>query len=457
MSHLFDDILHEASKSSVLDTGDLNAASLLILRSAIKGLKIKRASIWLLSPERQSLACRLLIDLGDSQCSDIAVLKREEYPHYFAALDRERAIVAHNTATDPVTSELIATYLNPLRISSMLNAPIRHLGVMIGLICCEHQGEIREWLTTEITFVSALANLYGRAISAEQRNNYEQQLHQINEQLEVKVKERTEWLENALRSLTHTQAKLIESEKLASIGRMVSGLAHEINTPLGIAVTSASHCESELKRMQELYIRRELYEEDFQKFLTVLSEGINLVSGNLLRAANLVQNFKLTGAIQTAPEEEVFELRNCINIIIKSLQPLLKQHTLTCHFSSEEPIHLNSYPGAVAQIITNLVTNSIHHGFSDLQKGEINIFIAAQDELVKLSYSDNGSGIAEKIEDKIFEPFFTTARKTGGSGLGLSIVYNLVTQQLKGKINIESQPEAGVTFTITFPKSVKKQ
>lgn len=457
MAQFFYDILHQVSKSSVIDNGDLNAANSLILRSVVKGLHIKRAGIWLHSADKQTMVCQLLIDEENPQLSHTPRLERKDYPIYFAALDEDRAIVAHDAHTDAHTREFSEHYLTPLGISSMLDAPIRHRGEMTGIICCEHQGPARQWTEEEVAFVSALADLYGRAISAEQRNNYAKQLHQINEQLEVKVKERTQWLESALRNLTHTQAKLIESEKLASVGRMVSGLAHEINTPLGIAVTSASHCETELKRVQKLYSQRELAEDDFKQFLLALAEGINLVSHNLNRAANLVQNFKLTGAIQTSSEEEEFELNNCLDIIIKSLQPLLKQHTLSCHFANKEPIRLNSYPGAIAQIITNLVTNSLHHGFAAIEKGAINIHIAAHHGQVHLSYSDNGCGIATDIQDKIFEPFFTTARKTGGSGLGLSIVYNLVTQKLQGKINIESQLGVGATFIITFPLSVSEK
>src|SRR5690606_39216857 len=197
-------------------------------------------------------------------------------------------------------------YLIPLGITALLDAPIHHRGEMTGIVSCEHQGSPRIWTDNDVAFVSALADLYGRALSAEQRNNYERQLQLSNEQLEQKVKERTQWLEDALRNLTHTQAKLIESEKLASVGRMVSGLAHEINTPLGIAVTSASHCETELKHLERLFNQRELAEDDFKQFLLAFTEGMHLVSHNLNRAAHLVQNFRLTGAIQTSAEEEEF-------------------------------------------------------------------------------------------------------------------------------------------------------
>jgi two-component system NtrC family sensor kinase len=138
-------------------------------------------------------------------------------------------------------------------------------------------------------------------------------------------------------------------------------------------------------------------------------------------------------------------------LIIKSLQPLLKNHQLKCHFASELPIRMNSYPGAIAQVLTNLVTNSINHGFSQMASGEITLHIATHNDLVHLSYSDNGSGIAPDIQDKIFEPFFTTARKTGGSGLGLAIVHNLITQKLKGQISLQPSLGAGASFVITLP------
>lgn len=452
MRHLFSDILPDISKSPVIDDGDLEAANLLILDAAITGLKINRAGIWMFDTDRQRIDCQMLIDHRGQPSAQPQTLERKDYPRYFEALDTERAIIANDVQADKFTADFFTEYSQPLGITSLIEAPIHHRGEMLGILSCEHRGEPREWQPAEIAFTCTLADMYGRVISAEQRNNYEKQLHLINESLEAKVAERTAWLENALRNLTHTQAKLIESEKLASVGRMMAGLAHEINTPLGIAVTASSHCDSELKQLHKLYDRNELVENDFKKFLTTINEGMTLLSHNLTRAVNLVQNFKLTGSIQTSSEEEEFELHNCIDIIIQSLQPLLKQHTLRCQFSNDEPITMNSYPGALAQIVTNLVTNSIHHGFAEKDKGEIHIHVAVHNDQIHLSYSDNGCGIPKDIQGKIFEPFFTTARKTGGSGLGLSIVYNLITQKLKGTISIESQANAGAAFLIKFPQ-----
>lgn len=244
---------------------------------------------------------------------------------------------------------------------------------------------------------------------------------------------------------------MIESEKLASLGRLVSGLAHEINTPLGIAVTSSSHCASELKRVQKLYKDEALNEEDFAQFLAGLEDGLELINTNLTRAAMLVQNFKLSGSIHTANEEEQFELRSCIDLTLKSLQPLLKKNHINCVLLPGADITLNSYPGAIAQIVTNLITNSIHHAFNHTPDKQIRIELNQTSEQITIHYRDNGCGIADDIRPKIFEPFFTTARRTGGSGLGLSIVYNLVTQKLGGDIVIDADQSQGAGFSIGIP------
>lgn len=446
------DILHEVSKSSMVDDGDLQAAGLLILTAAIHGLMISRAGIWVITEDRQHVQCRMLIDGDDCQIGGELILARADYPKYFACLDTEHAIVANDALNDPSTAEFSDNYLIPFGITSMLDAPIRHHGMMLGIICCEHQGEKREWTNEEIAFASALADTYGRAISAAQRNDYERQLQEANERLEHNVEERTQVLQTALRNLTRTQSKLIESEKLASLGRLVSGLAHEINTPLGIAVTSASHGENEIKRMAKLYQESELSETEFAQILESLHLSFELINNNLHRAATLVQNFKLSGTIHAANEDEDFELRSCIELTLKNLHPLLKNNNVDCEILPGPEIQLHSNPGAIAQIITNLVTNSIHHAFAKTEDKQILINTQDTGQQIHIHYRDSGCGITTDIRDKIFEPFFTTARKTGGSGLGLAIAYNLATQKLKGEILIDDDQSQGANFHLYLPR-----
>lgn len=444
------DILLDVSKSATIDAGDLDSTGQLILTSVIHGLQISRAGIWLLDEEKKSILGKMLIDGSNNISNSELQLFRHDFPRYFASLDTERAIAANNARTDLSTSEFCDSYLIPFGITSMLDAPIRHRGKMLGIICCEHQGEARQWSNEEIAFVSALADTYGRSISAAQRNDYEQQLKESNEKLEIKVNERTHILQDALRNLQHAQTKLIENEKMASIGRLVSGLAHEINTPLGIAVTSASHCSSELNRVQTRYQSQDLDEVQFAQFLQELNNGLGLINVNLQRAATLVQNFKLSGSIYSSNEEERFCLSECIQLTLKSLKPLLEKHKIECTLDADDSINLFSDHSAIAQIITNLITNSIHHAFSNTDIKKISIKTTRTDTHALLHYHDNGCGISDAVRQKIFEPFFTTARSTGGSGLGMSIVYNLITQKLKGDIQIAS-PHQGAYFIINIP------
>lgn len=451
--NLYDTLL-DVSKSSMIDAGDMQTAGLLILTAAIHGLGIQRAGIWLLTEDKQAICGKMLIDGDDCKLDTDLCLARRDFPDYFASLDSERAVVANDALTDPSTCEFRDAYLIPHGISSMLDAPIRHHGIMLGIICCEHQGEARIWTNEEIAFVSALADTYGRAVSAAQRNEYERKLQEINNQLEQKIQERTEGLQRALENLHTAQAKLVESEKLASLGRLVSSLAHEINTPLGIAVTSSSHCASELKRVQQLYRDEQLNEEEFAQFLQGMDDGLQLINHNLTRAAGLVRDFKLSGAIHIADDQEVFDLRACIELSLKGLQPLLRKHHISCELLPGAAQAFNGYPGAIAQIITNLITNSIHHAFAATEQKQIQIALEPQEGHIHLIYRDNGCGVPTDIRDKIFEPFFTTARRTGGSGLGLSIVYNLVTQKLGGEIALAEDQAAGAGFVIRLPHQI---
>ena len=169
-------ILLRVSQSPDIDKGELDVASRLIINSVCEGLEITRAGIWLYDENQTLVQCTLLIDRGNDLDHESLVLTRRDFPHYFEALDSGRTIAAHDALTDVATFEFSEVYLSPLGISSMLDVPIRHRGKMIGIICCEHQGKAREWLADEMVFAASLADLYGRAVSAKERADYEVQL-----------------------------------------------------------------------------------------------------------------------------------------------------------------------------------------------------------------------------------------------------------------------------------------
>jgi len=251
--------------------------------------------------------------------------------------------------------------------------------------------------------------------------------------------------------LHEARQSLIESERLASLGSMVAGIAHEINTPIGICVTAGSTVSSAVAGLGKALESGTLKKSEFDAALGRIAEGMRLVESNLERAAKLISSFKSIAVDQTSEEERTFNLRDYLQDIMDSLSPQLRREGVTVSISGPEDIVLRSYPGAIAQILTNLVMNSILHGFAQRDSGRISVGIARSDAMLELTYADDGEGMPEETVKRIFDPFFTTKRGQGGSGLGMHILFNLVTQILKGTVRCDSAPGEGVEIVIRFP------
>lgn len=251
--------------------------------------------------------------------------------------------------------------------------------------------------------------------------------------------------------LHETQAHLIQQEKLASLGSLVAGIAHEINTPVGTGVTAASYLEQETKAMGKLFNNGSLKKSELNNYLTAATDAVGIILLNLRRASELISSFKKVAVDRTSEAQQYFNLKNYIGAVILSLRPQLKKANHNIIVNCDEYIDLNSYPGDFSHIITNLIINSLVHAYPPGIQGTITIDVRHQNQELTLIYSDNGIGILPIHQPKIFEPFFTTRRGQGGTGLGLNIIYNIVTQKLKGSIACHSKPGKGTTFTITIP------
>lgn len=280
------------------------------------------------------------------------------------------------------------------------------------------------------------------------------QLRDLNRDLEEKVGERTKELKNSIRRLENAQNQLIQSEKMAALGDLVAGVAHEINTPVGISVTSISYLEEKLKEIDRKVAAGELRKSDFDKFLGVAREATKSSMLNLHRAAELIGNFKQVAADQASGQKRTIYLGKYIDEILLSLRSKYKRTKHQIHVNCPEDLQLNTYPGAFMQIFSNLIINSLLHGFEGIEMGNIDIGVEVTDENVVVRYTDDGKGMSETNLGKVFEPFFTTKRGDGGTGLGMSIVYNLVTSRLGGTISCSSEEGQGTAFTIHLPLDI---
>jgi len=285
----------------------------------------------------------------------------------------------------------------------------------------------------------------------DQLQKYADSLESSNVELKRYQTTLEEMVEMRTSKLKSAQKQLIESEKMASLGELVAGVAHEINTPVGVGVTAASFLQDETNSINKKYLESKMTKEDFDGFLACSLQTTAMILSNLQRATELVQSFKQVAVDQTAEDRRRFQVIPYIEEVLVTLHPRLKKTLHTIEVNGDNIIEVDSYPGAFSQIITNLVMNSVIHAFTDGEAGKITIDLKCDDKQMILTYTDNGCGVESKNLDKIFAPFFTTKRGYGGTGLGMHIVYNLITQKLKGVIECHSELGEGVTFTLTIP------
>jgi signal transduction histidine kinase len=269
--------------------------------------------------------------------------------------------------------------------------------------------------------------------------------------LEEKVADRTRELSDALANMSAMQHQVVESEKLAALGGLVAGMAHEINTPVGIAVTAASHLVQRTTELRGTWQAGSMKRSTLDRYIEDVKDSGRLILTNLERSNELVQSFKQVAVDQSSEARRSFRVRDYLEDILRSLRPKLKRTPHLVEIDCDPGLTLTSYPGALAQVVTNLVLNSVAHGYAEGVSGRIGLSAVKRNGGVRLHYSDDGRGIPDEVRQHIFEPFFTTRRSAGGSGLGLHIVYNLVTQRLGGTISVDSAAGKGTEFTIDIP------
>ncbi|MBF0274164.1 MAG: hybrid sensor histidine kinase/response regulator [Nitrospinae bacterium] len=268
------------------------------------------------------------------------------------------------------------------------------------------------------------------------------------------VEKQTKELKEAYESLKHSQNQLIEAEKFIYLGELVAGVAHELNTPIGIGVTTASHLRDVTNKISDAFSNNTLKKSKFDHYVKSINDSSNLILSSLQRSSELIKSFKLVAADQGLSEKKSFNLNDYLNSILTVLNPEIKKSGHIVNVKCPEQLCITNYPGAFSSIIANFFMNSQKHAYKDRTKGEMNIIVSEEDQDVVLIFKDNGQGITSALEKKIFEPFFTTKRNEGRAGLGLHIVYNTVVNILKGNIRCEGNPGKGAQFIIRFPNKI---
>jgi two-component system, NtrC family, sensor kinase len=258
-------------------------------------------------------------------------------------------------------------------------------------------------------------------------------------------------LKQAFEELTLMRDKLVEAEKMSALATLVAGVAHEINTPVGTGITLASTLMDETAALSSAVSQGQLKRSTLNDYLEIATESTALLMTNLNRAGELIQSFKQVAVDQAILEHRNFSVKEYLEEVLVSLGPHLKKTLHTLILKGNASLTIDSYPGALAQIATNLITNSLTHAFEAKSLGEICIDVSEQNGKILIHYSDDGCGIPSENIGKIFDPFFTTARHRGGTGLGLHIVYNLITQKLQGSIEVNSNMNQGTDFKILLP------
>jgi len=432
--------------ASALDTDALTAS----LHRIIGELMVaENFLIGLYHSETQEFSIPYFVDQKDAE----APVKRFPYGKAMCSyLLQSKQAQLHDAGSFArlVASGQVKEPLGNADIASWMGAPMLVHDKPHGVLIVQSYDPAVVYTKADLDLLAFMASHVAVAIA---RMQADRKLRTTKELLE----EQNAALNTALTQLQQAQGELVRQEKLASLGGLVAGVAHEINTPLGICVTATSHLVEELRLTREELANGEMTEDSLSNFFDIVDQSLRIMTTNTQRAAALVRSFKQVAVDQSSGDIRSFNLRNYLNEVLLSLQPKLKGRPVKVEVDCPHDMVLDSYPGAVSQIVTNMVVNSLVHGFEREQAGNIAIRAALDGEMVSFTYTDDGAGMDKESLDKLFDPFFTTKRGSGGSGLGAHILFNLVTGALGGTVHVESAPGQGLRYALRFPRSMRAE
>ncbi|MDP2633871.1 MAG: ATP-binding protein [Pseudoalteromonas sp.] len=362
---------------------------------------------------------------------------------------------------------LVLVFFVAKRIQKRIANPIDDLSLLLQDVSKNHNYNVRAPKTniSEINMLASSLNimLTRTQNQIERHKNDKLEIKQLNQSLEEKVNQRTIALREANQELLNTlermhqyQNQIVESEKMASLGQMVAGVAHEVNTPIGLGITGSTLLRDKLSEINNGFEKKTLTSTQLKRFIDDGIENLDLIYRNLNRAAELVSSFKKVAVTQDGEIKSAVNVYNLISDVLLSMRADMqpKEPEVKVHCPSE--LIFETKVGPLQQVLQQLISNSVIHGFKDNIGNEIEFTIERNESSLIINYRDNGVGVDKTIKKRIFDPFVTTKRGEGGSGLGMHLVYNLVTQALGGNVFYDEKDDRGTSFIITLPTDEAK-
>jgi signal transduction histidine kinase len=431
--------LSELARMQVAGDQDIDSYLKRAVETAVDVLEVERASVWLYTDDRSKIRCTELYQKTLGQHSNGFELTEADYPRYFEALRSERVLAANDAHSDSRTGEFSTSYLTPLGITSMLDAPIRTGGRMVGVMCNEHVGQARVWTLEEQNFAGSLSDFISLAIEASELKHAQALLEEYSHTLEAKVEERTA-------ELREQQARLAQTEKMAALGSLVAGIAHEINTPLGALQSNTDTVKYAIDKLKShlCACAGDAVTESL-KVVAVIEELCRVDRLATERISHIVSTLKTFARLDRAVQDEV-DIHEGLDSALILVNHQLRGRIQINKQYGDIP-RITCYPNLLNQVFMNILVNAIQ---AIPAQGTITIRTWVSNGSVSIEFTDTGEGIPPENLRRIFDPGFTTKGVKVGTGLGLSIAYRIVSDH-RGRIEVTSTIGQGSTFLVVLP------
>ncbi|WP_085297496.1 GAF domain-containing sensor histidine kinase [Cognaticolwellia mytili] len=387
--------------------------------------------------EKDQVTIGTTLPIGDGVSSYVI---RKNNPYLFTSEDQKEL------ETKGEISKVIGSLSK-----SWMGAPISNGEDVMGIIIVQSYSSDNIYDQNDLQLLSFIAS--NLAVVLQQRKFINKQIEDkesLKNNLQL-IKEQNLALESMMETLKGAQDELVQKEKMASLGNLVAGIAHEINTPIGICVTAITNLHHQYKSLKNKISNNTASDKHLDYFFEDVDEACTIIESNTLRAATLINSFKEIAVDQSSEAAREINMKQYINEVLLSMRPILKKLSHEVIVECPDNLLIETVPGAISQVLTNLINNSIIHGLNTIERGCIKLIIVKESDNLIIHYQDNGKGMNEDEIKMLFEPFYTTKRGSGGSGLGTHVIYNLVTSTLGGKITVQSEECKGLHYHISIP------